>query len=83
MLKENRKMWIGLMWFMLIPFAHQIIQTRLVTSLPSTDSISIIGQMEWFDLINEILQAFLIVPLYRMGFSLSFRQFRFLTILHL
>lgn len=27
-------------------------------------SFDIIGQMEWFDLINETLQAFLIIPLY-------------------
>ena len=48
----------------LIPAIYQTIRTFLISSNNQTDVFDIIGQMEWFDLINETLQAFLIVPLY-------------------
>lgn len=35
-----------------------------MSSTGQSDAFDIIGQMEWFDLINETLQAFLIIPLY-------------------
>lgn len=48
----------------LIPAVYQTIKTFIISANNSSSAFDIIGQMEWFDLINETLQAFLIVPLY-------------------
>lgn len=48
----------------LIPAAYQTVRTFIIASNGSGAAFDVIGQMEWFDLINETLQAFLIVPLY-------------------
>ncbi len=50
----------------LIPAVYQTIKTFLISTNGQNGAFHIIGQMEWFDLINETLQAFLIVPLYSM-----------------
>lgn len=48
----------------LIPAVYQTVKTLIISSHSASDVFDIIGQMEWFDLINETIQAFLIVPLY-------------------
>ena len=48
----------------LIPAIYQTIKTFIISSNNQSDVFDIVGQMEWFDLINETLQAFLIIPLY-------------------
>lgn len=48
----------------LIPAVYQTVKTFIISSHSPSDVFDIIGQMEWFDLINETIQAFLIVPLY-------------------
>ena len=70
------RLWIALCVLALIPALYQTIKTFLISSVAQvsfgaqvssgtqTGAFDIIGQMEWFDLINETLQAFLIVPLY-------------------
>ena len=62
--KFNWRLWISLCALALIPAAYQTIKTFLLSSSGQNDVFDIIGQMEWFDLINETLQAFLIIPLY-------------------
>lgn len=62
--KFNWRLWISLCSLALIPSVYQTIQTFFISSSGGSDVFNIIGQMEWFDLINETLQAFLIVPLY-------------------
>ena len=57
-------LWIALCSLALIPAVYQTIQTFLISANSQNEVFHIIGQMEWFDLINETLQAFLIVPLY-------------------
>lgn len=47
-----------------IPFIYTLVRTNLIVNSPSTDGLNIAGHIEWFDLINETIQAFLIVPLY-------------------
>jgi len=47
-----------------IPFLYTIVRTNLIASIPSTDGLGIAGHIEWFDLLNETIQAFLIVPLF-------------------
>ena len=54
----------SLMLLGLIPFLDTITRTNLIAGIPSTDGLGIAGHIEWFDLINETIQAFLIVPLY-------------------
>lgn len=58
------KVFIALCLAALVPAVYQTIRTFLISSTVSTQAFDIIGQMEWFDLINETLLAFLVVPLY-------------------
>ena len=62
--KFNWRLWISLCSLALIPSVYQTVKTFLISSNGAEGVFDIIGQMEWFDLINETLQAFLIVPLY-------------------
>lgn len=54
----------SLMLLSFIPFLYTLVRTNLIVNIPSTDGLGIAGHIEWFDLINETVQAFLIVPLY-------------------
>lgn len=58
------QLWIALCSLALIPAVYQTVRTFLISVGNQDEVFNIIGQMEWFDLINETLQAFLIVPLY-------------------
>ncbi len=60
----NWRLWISLCALALIPAIYQTVKTLLISSGGQVGAFDIIGQMEWFDLINETLQAFLVVPLY-------------------
>ena len=60
----NYRLWISLCALALIPAIYQTVKTSLISSVAQAGAFDIIGQMEWFDLINETLQAFLIIPLY-------------------
>lgn len=59
-------LFLSLCLFLIIPFLHQCVRTSLISSVPDTDGLGIAGHIEWFDLINETIQAFLIVPLYHL-----------------
>lgn len=54
----------SLMLLSFIPFVYTLVRTNLITNGPVTDGLGVAGHIEWFDLINETIQAFLIVPLY-------------------
>lgn len=58
------RLWLSLCALALIPAVYQTVKTFLISAGGQDGAFDIIGQMEWFDLINETLQAFLIVPLY-------------------
>ena len=58
------KMYAALCLLALVPAIYQTVVTKLITSSASPGSLDIIGQTEWFDLINETICAFLIVPMY-------------------
>lgn len=55
-------LWISLCFLSLVPAIYQTIITNLVSNY--VNDFDIIGQMEWYDLIDETLKAFLIIPLY-------------------
>lgn len=57
-------MWIALYALSLVPAIYQTIRTALAYVNTSASGIDIIGQMEWYDLIDETLKALLIIPLY-------------------
>ena len=57
-------LWLSLCALALIPAIYQTIRTFLISTNTSSSGIDIIGQMEWYDLIDETIKAFLIVPLY-------------------
>ena len=54
----------SLMLLSFIPFLYTLVRTNLIADSPLTDGLGIAGHIEWFDLINETIQAFLIVPLF-------------------
>ena len=58
------KMYLALCLLALVPAIYQTIITKLITIHTNQGALDIIGQMEWFDLINETICAFLIVPMY-------------------
>ena len=58
------KMYLALCLLALVPAIYQTIITKLITSTTSPGSLDIVGQMEWFDLIDETICAFLIAPMY-------------------
>ncbi len=57
-------LWLSLCALALVPSIYQTIRTFLISTNTSSTGIDIIGQMEWYDLIDETIKAFLIVPLY-------------------
>lgn len=60
----NWRLFTALCALALIPAIYQTIKTFIISSNDQNEVFDIIGQMEWFDLINETLKAFLIIPLY-------------------
>lgn len=58
------KMYLALCLLALVPAIYQTVITKLITSFANPDSLDIVGQMEWFDLIDETICAFLIIPMY-------------------
>ncbi|MDE7438987.1 MAG: hypothetical protein K2N23_00520, partial [Clostridia bacterium] len=60
----NWRLFAALCALALIPAIYQTNKTFIISSNNQSSVFDIIGQMEWFDLINETLQAFLIIPLY-------------------
>lgn len=58
------KMFLALCLLALIPAIYQTVITKLITSFVNPGALDIVGQMEWFDLIDETICAFLIVPMY-------------------
>lgn len=58
------KMYLSLCLLALVPAIYQTIVTKLITVNTNPGVLDIIGQMEWYDLINETICAFLIVPMY-------------------
>lgn len=60
----NWRLFAALCALALIPAIYQTVRTFIISSNGQSCAFDIIGQMEWFDLINETLQAFLIIPLY-------------------
>lgn len=55
-------LWFSLCFLSLVPTIYQTIRTSLISNY--VNDFDIIGQMEWYDLIDETLKALLIVPLY-------------------
>ena len=61
-IKSDLKLLISLVVWMLIPSIYLLVRMNIV-SVNNVD-INILGQMEWFDLIDEVITTMLIVPLY-------------------
>ena len=63
-IKFDWKMYLALCLLALVPAIYQTVITRLLTSFADPGALDIIGQMEWYDLIDETICAFLIIPMY-------------------
>ena len=59
----NFNLFISLCLLALVPAVYQTVRTFLISTSTTTGAFDVIGQMEWFDLINETICAFLIVPI--------------------
>ncbi len=57
-------MYLALCLLALVPAIYQTVVTKLITVNTNPGALDIVGQMEWFDLIDETICAFLIVPMY-------------------
>ena len=88
--KNDIKTFLSLVLWMLMPSVYLLVRMNIV-SVNHID-INILGQMEWFDLIDEIITTAFITPLYyllknkdskRNGFSfiLSFGVYFLFTII--
>lgn len=60
--KKDLKTFLALMLWAIIPSIYMLIRMNIVAV--SNADINILGQMEWFDLIDEIIVTSLITPLY-------------------
>lgn len=60
----NYSIFFALILLSIVPTIYQTVRVHLISSIPNVDGLSISGHIEWFDLINETIQAFLIIPLY-------------------
>lgn len=60
----NYSIFFALILLSIVPTIYQTVRVYLISSIPNVDGLSISGHIEWFDLINETIQAFLIIPLY-------------------
>lgn len=60
--KTDLKTFIGLFLWALIPSVYMIIRTNII-EVNAVD-LNIMGQMEWFDLIDEIIRTTFMTPLY-------------------
>lgn len=60
----NFSLFIALCALSLVPAIYSTVRTFLISTSTSSSGIDVIGQMEWFDLIDETIRAFLVVPLY-------------------
>ena len=58
------KLFLALVLLSLVPAIIQTVETFVISTNVTTAGIDVIGQIEWFDLIDETIQAFLIIPLY-------------------
>lgn len=72
--KFTVNLFCSLMLLSFIPFLYTLVKTNLIADIPSTGGLGIAGHMEWFDLINETVQAFLIIPLFSLLIFFSLRQ---------
>lgn len=60
----NYKLYFSLIFLSLFPALYQTIRTMIISISTDSSVFNVIGQLEWFDLINETLLAFLHIPLY-------------------
>ncbi len=58
------KVFLALCLLALVPAIYQTIITRLITTRAEPGALDVVGQMEWFDLIDETICAFLVIPMY-------------------
>ncbi len=50
-------LFFSLMLLSFIPFLYTLVRTNLIVNNLITDGLGIAGHIEWFDLINETIQA--------------------------
>ena len=60
----NYKLYFSLIFLSLFPALYETIRTIIVSISSDSSAFNLMGHLEWFDLINETLLAFLHIPLY-------------------
>lgn len=61
-LTKDLKLFLSLVVWMLVPSIYMLVRMKIVST--NNVDINILGQLEWFDLIDEVITTMLIVPLY-------------------
>lgn len=64
MYKFNYRLFFAIMLLTFVPTIYETIRIYFISSIPDTSALNISGQMEWFDLIDETIKAFLLIPMY-------------------
>lgn len=58
------RLFLSLLLITCMPTIYETFRVFFISSIPSANAFNISGQIEWFDLIDETLRSFLIIPLY-------------------
>lgn len=70
--RKDRKLYFSLIAYALLPSIYLLVRMHII-AINNVD-INIMGQMEWFDLIDEVLTILLIEPLYYVLKEKSFKN---------
>lgn len=62
--KFNFRLFFALCSFALFPAVYESMRMYFISDIPLEGIYNIVGQLEWFDLIDETFKAFLVIPLY-------------------
>ncbi len=71
----NYRMWIAILATMLLPTIYQTVRIFFLGDMPSDNGINIASQLQWVNLLYEVIQEALILPLFFiLGKSLMNRE---------
>lgn len=70
------KLFLALVLLSLVPAIIQTVETFVISTHVTTAGIDVIGQIEWFDLIDETIQAFLMQKVAKSKISITLSEFK-------
>lgn len=71
----NFRLWLAILAAMLLPTVYQTVRIYFLGDMPNDSGINIASQLQWVNLLYEIIQEALILPLFfLLGRSLNDRK---------